>query len=653
MSPGVEVNRREWLCGALAALCVPSLAAPARAATPAPVEPPVFLDRIKSGDLPPIASRLPAEPLVVDVEAAGRSAGRYGGTLRLLEGQAKDTRRMVVFGYARLAGYTPSYEIVPDLARAIDVEAGRIFTIHLRRGHRWSDGEPFTAEDFRYFWEDVAGNRELSPDGPPRELLVDGQPPKVTFVDEVTIRYEWPTPNPFFLPGLAASQPLEIFKPAHYLKQFHKKYADPAKLQKRVTAKGQRNWVALHFKYDQSYKNSNVALPSLQPWVLATDPPSDRFSFVRNPFFHRIDSAGHQLPYIDEVAMTIASSKLIPAKTGAGESDLQADYLDFGNYAFLKQASGRNGFDVRRWKSGKGSRVTLFPNLNANDEVWRNLFRQADFRRALSLAINRDDVDQAIYYGLARPTTDTVLPESPLYDPALPGLWATYDPDRANALLDRLQLVERDAAGMRLLPDGRPMTLVVETAGEDVDQVDVLQLVTEDYRRIGIRLLTKVGERDNLTRRVASGATLMSVWTGLENALPTADASPGELAPTNSDQFEWSAWGLYFETSGQAGKKPDMPVAEELLALNANWQHTTDETEKAEIWRKMLRINADQALRIGIVAGVDQVVVVSRRLRNVPDSGIFNWNPGAFFGMYRPETFYFVESNQVSQATVR
>lgn len=615
------------------------------------IEPPVLAAKVEAKELPPVAERIPAEPLVTDLAAEGKEVGEYGGTLRIVEAQAKDTRRMVVYGYARLVGYTPDQQIVPDIARAVDVVEGRSFTIHLRRGHRWSDGEPFTTDDFRYYWEDIIGDAEMTPHGPPRELMVDGEPPVVTFVDDVTVRFEWSKPNPFFLPALAGAQPLDIYRPAHYLKKFHKKYANPEKLAALIEKKGQRNWVALHFKYDQSYKNSNVDMPSLQPWVLATEPPSDRFIFARNPFFHRVDTAGHQLPYIDEVAMTIASSRLIPAKVGAGEADLQANYLSFGNYAFLKRAAKAKGYAVRRWTNGKGAKIALYPNLNCADEAWRTLFQQADFRRALSLGINRQDINQAIYYGLAIPMTDTVMPGSPMYDDRLAARWTSYDPARANAMLDALGLAEKDSGGIRRLPDGRPMMIVVETAGEDIEQIDVLGLIAEDFRKIGIKILAKPTERDMLSRRLASGATVMSVWAGLENAYPTPETSPAELAPTNSEQNEWPVWGMHYETKGKMGAAPELPAAQELLALNQEWRLTTDTAEKAAIWSKMLTISADEAFRIGIVSGVDQIVVVSDRLQNVPEKAVFNWNPGAFFGVYHPDTFFFGEPQQ-QQASV-
>ncbi|GGE15924.1 peptide ABC transporter substrate-binding protein [Aureimonas endophytica] len=609
------------------------------------IEPPVLKEDVAGGKLPPVAERIPAEPLVVDLAAEGKRVGDYGGSLRMIEGQAKDTRRMVVYGYARLVGYTPDQKLQPDIAKAVDVEDERVFTFHLRRGHKWSDGEPFTADDFRYWWEDVIGNKQLTPFGPPREMLVDGEPPKVSFIDAETIRYEWSKPNPFFLPAIAGPQPLYIYRPAHYLKKYHAKYVDAEKLAQKVKDAGQRDWVALHFKYDQMYKNSDPKLPSLEPFVLRTKPPSDRFVFARNPYFHRIDTAGHQLPYLDEVAMAIASSKLIPAKTGAGEADLQASYLVFNNYAFLRQAARNRDFDVRRWASGKGSKITLYPNLNAKDEVWRKLFQNVDFRRALSLGMNREDINQAIFYGLGKPVIDTAQEGSPLYDAARAARYAAYDPDEANRLLDSIGLTEKES-GVRLLPDGRQMIIVVETAGEDTEQVDVLGLIAEDYRKIGIKLLIKPSERDTLSSRLAAGSTLMSVWTGLENGLPTPDWSPAQLAPTNGEQPEWPNWGSHFETKGTMGTAPDLPVAQKLLDLNRRWTFSSDEGERTAIWKEMLDINADEALRIGIVSGIDNIVVVSKKLQNVPDRGVYNWNPGAFFGTYRMETFFFGEPDQ-------
>ena len=184
------------------------------------IETPSLAEEVSAGRLPPVEHRLPAQPSVVRLDGDGLAPGRHGGELRLLMGRAKDVRLMVVYGYARLVGYDPDYRLAPDLLAGMDVEEGRVFTLRLRPGHRWSDGRPFTSEDFRYYWEDIATNESLAPFGPPRAYLVEGEPPRFEVLDEHTVRYTWARPNPFFLPALAGARPEPLYAPAHYLGRF-------------------------------------------------------------------------------------------------------------------------------------------------------------------------------------------------------------------------------------------------------------------------------------------------------------------------------------------------------------------------------------------------------------------------------------------------
>ncbi|HEX3538276.1 MAG TPA: ABC transporter substrate-binding protein [Stellaceae bacterium] len=610
------------------------IAAPAGAA---PQETPFFSKKVSAGELPPLLDRVPREPALAELE----SIGRNGGDLHVLMSSAKDTRMMVVYGYARLVAYTPGLAIVPDMLSAVDIKEDRVFTLHLRAGHKWSDGQPFTAEDFRYWFEDVEQNQQLSPSGLPPALLPNDEAPKFEVLNDTTVRYSWSRPNPLFLPALAGPDPLFIYCPAHYLKQFHEKYADKKALADRVKAAGSRNWAALHTKLDSMYHNDNPDLPSLEPWVLKTKPPAERIVFERNPYYYRVDGAGHQLPYIDRVLLTIADSKIIPAKTGAGESDLQARYLRFDDYTFLKASEERSHYHVRLWRTGPGSQLALYPNLNAEDPVWRGLMRDVRFRRALSLATNRHEINQVIYFGLAIEGQNTVLPQSPLYRTEYRDDWGRFDTKEADRLLDLAGLQERDSEGMRLLPDGRQLDLVVEDSGESSEKSDVLELVRDSWRRVGIRMFSKPSQLTLFRRRVFSGEALMSLEKGIENGLATAEMSPAEFAPTSQQQLEWPKWGQYMETKGTAGEAPDLPGAVKLKQLYGEWLGATTPDEHARIWHEMLTIWADDVYSIGTVAGVLQPIVVSDRLRNVPEDGIFNWDPGAHFGMYKPDGFWF------------
>jgi len=607
-------------------------------------ETPVLMHSLiaNGGDYPPVEERVPQEPLVVDLALKGRTPGKHGGTLRMFITRAKDVRYMAAYGYARLIGYNYRYELVPDILDAYDVsDGGRIITLHLRRGHKWSDGAPFTTEDFRYWWEDVALNPELSPGGPPIELLVEGRRPRVEILDEVTIRFSWHKPNPRFIPALARARPVYIYRPAHYMKQFHADYADPEKLEERVENSNTRNWAELHNRKDNLYKFDNPELPVLQPWVNTSRKNGQRYVLKRNPFYHRIDRNGRQLPYIDTVELQVAAGGLIPAKATLGEATLQVRSLGFADAPVLKKGEKEGGYVTHLWRSGTASEVAIYPNLNYADPVWRQIFRDVRFRRALSLAISRKAINKVLFFGLAKERGVAALEESPFFDLEDASAWAYFDPDQANRLLDEIGLSRRNSAGTRLLPDGRPMEIVIETAGERREVADSLELVGATWARIGIRLLVHPLDRDILRNRAYAGRSMMVAWFGWNNGVPTPEAVPFELAPVDQSNFSWPLWGQFYQTKGKSGVAPDMEEAEQLLELYERWLYSSDRDHKAEIWRKMLRIHADRVLCIGTVSRAPMPVVVDANLKNVPSDALYTWDPGAHLGILRIDEFYF------------
>ena len=605
-------------------------------------ESPLLSKMVKNDKLPPVESRLPQTPRVIDFAGRNLEIGKFGGTLKMLMARAKDARQMTVYGYARLLIYKPkTFEFQPDILQSFDVIQGKKFIFNLRPGHKWSDGHPFTAEDFRYWWEDVANNPKLSPVGPPKVMKVDGKLPQFRILDNLSIQYEWEKPNPDFLAALAGASPLYIYRPAHYMRQFHENFTANSELQKLVTTAKQRNWAALHNKMDNLYRNDNIDLPVLQPWVCISKSSSNRLRFKRNPFFHRIDPKGQQLPYIDEFIFGIASNKLISAKTGTGEVDLQARYLRFDDYTFLKKGEDRSPYSTRLWTTAKGSHLALFPNLNHKNKVLRSIMQDVRFRRALSMAVNRYEINQVIYYGLAIEGNNTVLPESPLYKPYYRSKWAQLNLKSANQLLDDMGLIKRDSRGIRLLPDGNPLNLIIETAGESTEQTDILELIHDSWLKIGIKIYSKPSQRNVFRNRIFSGETAISIWSGIENGLASANSSPAEFAPTTQQLLQWPKWGQHFETGGKAGQIPNDPFAMELLKLYRDWRAEPVFAKRKDIWEKVLDIHTEQVYSIGLIAGVLQPVVVSNNLKNVPIKGIYNWNPGAHFGIYSPDTFWF------------
>ena len=604
-----------------------------------------WVDSVEQGVLPPIASRLPDNPLVVDLAAKGRSFGTQGGTLRTMVSRSKDIRQMVVYGYARLVGYDAKYQLQPDILESVRVTDGRVFTLKLRKGHKWSDGHPFTSDDFRYWWENVVNHPELAPTGPPSFLRLGGELPRVHFPDDTTVIYAWSKPNPGFLPLLAQARPPFIYRPAHYMKQFHIDFADPDELAEKVSQKKVRSWAALHNKRDNMYKFDNHQLPTLQPWIVADTGMESRRQFVRNPFYHRIDSRGVQLPYIDTVEMSIVGAGLVAAKTNAGESDLQARGLNFKDVPILKkgEAEGKD-YKVHLWSNGTASQIAIYPNLNHADPSWRALLRDVRFRRALSLGIDRRMINRALYFGLAAEGNMTALPASPFYSEVNRKKWASYDPEQANRILDEMGFAKRRSDGLRLMPNGRPMRIVVETAGEREEVGNALQITADTWRDIGIGLIVRPLDRDILRQHVFSGQSMAAVWYGWDNGIPTPGTSPDYLAPRAQEFFSWPKWGQYYQTNGDAGEEIDMVKPRRLMQLAADWETATEDVLRSEIWREMLQIHADELYGIGILAEAPQPVVVSNRLKNVPEKALWAWDPGAHFGVHRPDEFYFADA---------
>ena len=613
---------------------------------PTPVETPILAPSVAEGKLPPVAERLPKAPRVVDLAAMGREVGRPGGTWRMLMGDQRDLRFMTVFSYARLVTFDEKLNLVPDILRSLDNQDDKVFTLHLRPGHKWSDGTPFTAEDFRYYWENVANDPKLSPSGPNLALLANGKPPRFEVLDPETVRYSWDAPNPGFLPAIAAAQPVFIFMPAHYLKRFHQKFADKDTLAVAVKAAKVSSWVALHERKSRQYRPENPELPTLDPWRNTTAPPAEQFRFERNPFYHRVDTAGHQLPYFDAVTLTLGTPSLIPAKTASGEADLQARYLNFEDYTFLKAGEQNHGYEARLWEDGIGAFAALFPNLNAKDPVWRALNRDTRFRRGLSLGINRRDINHVIFFGLARESADTVLPQSPLFRQELAEDYAGYDVAKANALLDEAGLAKRDADGTRILPDGRRAEVTVETSGENQLYTDIMELVASDWAKLGIRTFVHPSHLDIFRQRISSGDTVMSMDRGMDNAVPTAEYEPYALAPTQDSQYQWPGFGLFVQSSGHEGQKIDVPEVQRLLDLWREWRQADKVSAQRAVWQEMLQLNADQVFAIGIVNGTRQPVVVSRRMRNVPQTGLWAFQPSSYFGLYMPDTFFYADAGK-------
>ena len=380
-------------------------------------ETPSLAEQVKSGALPPVDKRIPDAPVDREAFRRRRGTGKPGGQVNMLVAQARDTRLMTLYSNSRLIVYDDQFKLQPDILESYEAKDGREFTLKLRAGHKWSDGKPFTTEDFRFFWEDVANNSELSPCGPSVELLVDGKPPKVEIVDERTIRYSWDKPNPYFIESQARAAPLFLFRPAHYLKTLHGKYTPEEEILK--VHKGSR-WANVFRRQDAMYGNSNVDMPTLNAWKL-DDAAAVAALRVRAQSLLLPDRRkGRAAALLRQGHLHGGRVQPDPGQGGArriGPAAALSRPARLHLPARCREEVRHQGGAVGE---GSGSEVAFYPNMNAADETWRKLNRDVRFRRALSLAIDRDELSEVLYNGQAKPSANTIMPRSPLFRPESP-----------------------------------------------------------------------------------------------------------------------------------------------------------------------------------------------------------------------------------------
>jgi peptide/nickel transport system substrate-binding protein len=310
------------------------------------------------------------------------------------------------------------------------------------------------------------------------------------------------------------------------------------------------------------------------------------------------------------------------------------------DYTFLRKSAKTSGVEVRLWEQGSGSQIALYPNLNAKDETWRKLNRDVRFRRALSLAIDRDELNEVIYIGLAKPSNNTIMQRSRLFKPEYATKWATYDPKQANKLLDEIGLATHNDEGIRMLPNGHSATIIVEHSSEVTEDADALSLISDQWKKIGIKLLSKPQSLNNFRMRTFSGDAIMTAYAGVTTAVPSLDTSPKEFCPTMQGGLQWPRWGMYIESRGKLGEKCDMDAACQLLDDLKIWETATDDAARRKSWDRILQVNMEQVFSIGTLNGILQPIVVGPKVKNVPKEGYYAWDPGGYIGLYKPDTFW-------------
>lgn len=601
-------------------------------------EAPMLAEKVKAGKLPAVAKRLP-EPSQLFVVKPLKETGKYGGNWRrAFTGPAdhENANRINSADKILTFDYTGA-KIIPCLARDWKVsDDGKTTTIFLRKGAKWSDGKPLTANDFMFWYEDIYLNKNIVPT-PFFEFQIDGKDGKMKKIDDYTIAFEFPEPYAFFVYQLAGSTGIGAgfatrggfqnfggaYAPAHYLKQFLPKYSSEEAVNKKAKDLGFDNWVSL-LKNRYSWALNNE-VPVMTPWKTVSPINTPTWSMERNPYFWAVDDKGNQLPYIDKITLTLAeNTEVANLRAIAGEYDIQERHMHLAKLPVFLENAKKGNYTVHLDPGFNGSDVAIhIGNAYEADPEISKLLKNKDFRHALALGIDRDQLNEAFWLGVGTagsvaPSPDTIYSPGPEWNKK----WGVLDLKQANELLDKLDLTKKDSEGYRLRTDGkgRLRLEMITVGGQFVPYTQVGEMVKQQWKKIGIDVDVKELERNLAFTRDSSNENQMITWAN--DGSEMLFLFPRHALPVDAAESHMGmAYAKWYASKGTAGKKPDDP---ELLRAYDLFRAAfgMKEEDRIKNGKELWKIIVEQTWSIGTVGQSPAfmgVRIVKNNMGNVPE----------------------------------
>ena len=622
-------------------------------ATPAPTlpVPPTFQEapglkgRVEAGQLPPVAERLPEKPKVVPVED---EIGQYGGTWDMTVQTAADEYRFIrTVAYEPLLRWTSDWSsLEPNLVETYTVNRNATeFTFTLRKGIRWSDGEPFTTNDIRFWYEEVLLNTSLTPITP-YWLKTGGTMAVFNFVDEYTFTVKFASPNSLFLRRLATPDSLAMISfPAHYVKKYHSKYTSSDVLTGMIFGGRYKSWAEMFISKVgvtglDNGTFTDPARPRLTAWVLRTSYNSEQSKVMweRNPYYWKVDELGNQLPYIDTVVFhTVESVDEVIMRAIDGQIDMQ-NLDSVGQEVLSRLGSREDTYRFYQLEDASNNVMVFNFNLAHPNPAKRKLFQNRNFRIALSYAINRQEIINLVFDGQGTPWQAAPRPESPFYNEEMATQYTEYDIDRANDILDKANFV-RDTLGRRLDQEGMPISFVVYVPDNEPEHIAILNLIAREWSRLGIHVTPKSVSLPIFLATVRSNLHDSAVWRGGSTMFDDVLLDPSNYLPVSENTLwavNWSNW--YNKVQGFENAFP-VESARTEMGMYDRIRGTNSLSEHLRLMKAALLVARANFWNIGIALGPERYGIVHKDFHNVPELMPSAWlfpDPGPA----NPEQFY-------------
>ncbi len=583
-----------------------------------------------NGDLPDLADRIPSEPLVV---APYDEIGKYGGTFDALSNATESgTSDFMSTRHVNLVRYSDDLTtIVPNVAKGWEWNDDFTqLTFFLREGHKWSDGAPFTAEDVKFWYDNLALDSNIR-EIPQDYVLVAGEPMELVVVNPTTIQFNLPSPKPGLLSHFA-NHYAQAFMPKHFLGQFHPD-VDP-NADANAQALGFENGYELVLAYygtdwmdtpSPMLTRPNLVaglpadtFPTLESHIIVRENTEGRH-LVANPYYFKVDTAGNQLPYIneqDELYVSESEVRLLKLINSEVDYKAQALNLDYAPILLENQEAGNFSISLR-----PQIHMGVFAfNVTSEDLEKRAVFGDIRFRRAMSVAMNREEYNEVVFFGLGEPGQYTAFAPLPSFiTEEMAQSYAQFDPDMANALLDEIGLIDIDGDGMRELPNGDTLVLNLQVPTQNIS-IKLVELVGQNWQEVGINNTVKEVTTDEF--RSAQSANLLDVTMyGKSQPLAVILGNAELFQPPFENYFSVRTgmlWAEYIDTNGASGVEPPAYVYETMADIDAFQGEISGSDASNEIGARLVQSVVDNLLFIGTVRAVSPIYW-NNDLKNMPE----------------------------------
>ena len=589
-------------------------------------ESPQLRGLVSAGEIPPLAERLPQNPKVRDVLGGTDGVqkgeiGQYGGTLyQTTTGVAQFFDCWHVREMYMLHPDNTCANVYPEVAEAYEFSADKKeLTFKLRKGMKWSDGEPYTVDDIMFWWEDEQNNAELNPEGGYGWWKVGGEWTEFVKVDDFTITLKFPLP---YGPALSLASNWQTLyhlfgQPAHFVKTWHIKYNPDAEA--LAKSEGYDTWVQAYKAHETPFwSQSDTTVPEQGPWNAQLFTTTYEI-FDRNPYCFEVDSEGNQLPYIDQMyAYILGNTELMNAKAVSGEVSFYNAYAALTDMPLFIENEAKGDYRTREWKQSVAETDQYSFNLNHKDPVLREIFQDIRFRRAMSLAINRQEINDKVYFGKGMIIQSTVSPDCSYYKEEWGEAYIEYDVAQANALLDEMGLQWDAAKTKRMRPDGEPLNLVLQFTSAGGEIPIERELIKEYWEAVGVGIELRGIERDLYNSRGAANELDIGTWASdrMEEIRCYMPQST-KFNPYSEMHYarEWEHW---FRTEGKEGEEPPQEWKDQYATMD-KWYTCATDQEYHDLAQQVWQFFSDQLVCIGVIGYPPQPALVKNGLTNVPE----------------------------------